>query len=84
MKWTYDFGSAYSSAILTLSSQATAEYGVDEFNVGQFSDGELTSRTAVNTNGSGGTLTIGMEADINGEQLSLQEINVLGLVGKTI
>lgn len=84
MKWTYDFGSAYSSAILTLSSQATAEYGVDEFNVGQFSDGELTSRTAVNTNGSGGTLTIGMEADINGEQLSLQEINVLALVGKTI
>jgi hypothetical protein len=84
MKWTYDFGSAYSSAILTLSSQATAEYGVDEFNIGQFSDGELTSRTAVNTNGSGGTLTIGMEADINGEQLSLQEINVLALVGKTI
>ena len=52
--------------------------------MGQFSDGVLTSKQAINTNGSGGTLSIGMEADINGEELSLQEINVLALVGKTI
>ena len=52
--------------------------------MGQYSDGVLTSKQAINTNGSGGTLSIGMEADINGEELSLQEINVLALVGKTI
>jgi len=83
-KWDYDFGSAYNSAFITLISQATAEFGVDEYNVGQFSSGVLTSKEAINTNGSGNTLSIGLEADINGGQLSLQEINILALVGKTI
>jgi len=83
-KWDYDFGSAYNSAFITLSSQATAEFGVDEYTVGQFSSGVLTSKEAINTNGSGNTLSIGLEADINGGQLSLQEINILALVGKTI
>jgi len=83
-KWDYDFGSAYNSEFITLSSQATAEFGVDEFNIGQFSSGVLTSKQAINANGSGGTLSIGLETDINGGQLSLQEINILALVGKTI
>ena len=84
LKWDYDFGSAYNTEVLTLSDHATAEFGVDEFNIGQFSTGVLTSRNAINTNGSGGSLTIGLEVDINGGELSLQEINVLALVGRTI
>jgi hypothetical protein len=84
LKWDYDFGSSYNAAFLTLKDEAKAEFGIDEYTVGQFSDGVLTSKEAINTNGSGGTLSIGMEADINGEELSLQEINVLALVGKTI
>ena len=83
-KWDYDFGSAYNAAFITLSSQATAEFGVDEFNIGQFSSGVLTSKQAINANGSGGTLSIGLETAINGGELSLQEINILALVGKTI
>jgi hypothetical protein len=50
----------------------------------QFSTGQLTSRTGVNANGSGSTLVIGMEADINGQELSIQEINVLALLGRTL
>jgi hypothetical protein len=34
--------------------------------------------------GSGTTLAVTIEADINGTELSLQEINVLVLMGKTI
>jgi hypothetical protein len=37
----------------------------------------------VNTSGSGGTLSINMESDIDGKEMSLQEINVLALTGKT-
>jgi len=83
-KWDYDFGSSYNSTILEIDEHPIAEFGVDEFNVGQFSTGVLTSRYSINTNGSGGSLSIGMEVEINGEQLSLQEINVLALVGRTI
>ena len=50
----------------------------------EFTGGVLTSRKVVNATGNGSILTIGMEADIDGFPLSLQEINVLVLMGKTI
>ena len=84
LSWTYDFKESSGSTTYTLASQSTAEFNVDEFNIGQFSTGEFTSRIPVNTSGSGGTLAINMEADINGKELSLQEINVLALMGRTI
>jgi hypothetical protein len=70
--------------VLYLTTQGLAEYNVAEFNVGEFADGEKVARDSINANGSGGTLTIGLESDIDGFKLSLQEINVLALVGKTI
>ena len=58
---------------------------ISEFNIGQFSTGELvTTKLGVNANGSGGSVSINMEADINGDELSLQEINVLALVGRIL
>ena len=83
-RWAYDFNSSSASATITLTSDATSEYNVAEFNVGQFTSGQFLSRNNVNTSGSGGTLAINMESDINGKEMSLQEINVLALVGKTI
>jgi hypothetical protein len=41
-------------------------------------------RDSVNVSGSGTTLAVTIEADINGTELSLQEINVLALMGKII
>jgi hypothetical protein len=83
-RWAYDFNSSSSSEIITLTSDATSEYNVAEFNIGQFTTGQFLSRPAVNTSGSGGTLSINMESDIDGKEMSLQEINVLALLGKTI
>ena len=84
LRWSYNFKSTTDITTMVLSSQTTAEYNVAEFNIGQFSSGEFTSRDAVNASGSGGTLSINIESDINGKEMSLQEINVLALVGKTI
>ena len=50
----------------------------------QFTGGALTSRRQINTTGGGSVVTIGLESDINGFPLSLQEINVLALIGKTL
>ena len=83
-RWAYDFNSSSASATITLTSDATSEYNVAEFNVGQFTSGQFLSRNNVNTTGSGGTLSINMESDINGKEMSLQEINVLALLGRTI
>jgi hypothetical protein len=84
IKWGYDFSTVYNSSFISLTTQGLAEYNVAEFNVGEFADGEKVARDSINANGSGGTLTIGLESDIDGFKLSLQEINVLALVGKTI
>ena len=84
IKWAYDFGTSYSSQEFTVGNQQPAFFGTDEFNVAEFTGGSLTARRVVNTTGSGTIITIGLESDINGFPLSIQEINVLALMGKTI
>lgn len=84
LKWAYDFDTFYRTSEFTVGNQQPAFYNESEFNVGEFTGGELTSRRAVNATGGGGVITIGLEADINGFALSLQEINVLVLKGKVL
>ena len=83
-RWSYDFNTSTGSSSVTLSDHATSEFNVDEFNIGQFSTGKILSRKNVNASGSCGTLSINMEADVDGKEISLQEINVLALLGKTL
>jgi hypothetical protein len=54
------------------------------FEVSEYTGGGITTRRSVNTAGSGSVVTIGLESEINGFPLSLQEINVLALMGKTL
>ena len=50
----------------------------------EFSSGVTTSRRIFNGTGAGTVITIGVEADINNASLSIQEINVYALLGKTL
>ena len=84
LKWAYDLEESYTSQSFVVGDQEPAYFGVGEFNIAEFTGGVLTSRRVVNTTGNGTIITIGLEADINGSALSLQEINVLALVGKTL
>ena len=84
LKWGYDLSANYRSADFTVGNQNPGYFGESEFNVAEFTGGELTSRRVVNATGNGSIVTIGLEADINGSQLSLQEINVQALIGKTL
>ena len=84
LKWGYDLSANYRSADFTVGNQNPGYFGVSEFNVAEYTGGELTSRRIVNATGTGSIVTIGLEADINGSQLSLQEINVQALIGKTL
>ncbi len=85
LKWAYDFDTFFQTAEFTVGNQVTAFYNESEFNsTAEFTGGDLTSRRGINTTGGGGVITIGLEADIDGSGLSLQEINVLALMGKVI
>lgn len=83
-KWGYDFSGAYSSAVTTLKSASIAEFGIAEFAVDEFSTGIVTDTKNINTTGNGSSVVVGVEATINGASLSLQEINVLTLIGKLV
>ena len=64
--------------------QNPAFFGTSEYGVGTFTGGLLVTRTSVQGSGNGAVVSIGLESSINGAVLSIQEINVLALVGKTI
>lgn len=84
VKWAYDFDTSFTIYEISVGSQTPAFFGVSEYAVGTFTGGTLTTKPTVNATGSGGVVTIGIEADIDGAQLSIQEINVLALIGKTV
>ena len=50
----------------------------------EYSGGTSITRKTINTTNGGTIITVGIEADINGTELSVQEINVLALLGKVL
>jgi hypothetical protein len=84
LRWSYDFDSIGGAQSFTPSLDTVAEFGVDEFNVGEFGSGKLAVRTSINANGSGSTMAVTLESDINGAELSIQEINMLLLTGRSL
>jgi hypothetical protein len=89
MKFAYDFATSYRTTEFTVGNQNPAFYSVNEFGpnsnpLSEFTGGELTNQRSLNAVGSGSTVVVGLEADINGFSLSLQEINLLALIGKTV
>jgi len=95
LKWGYDFDDVYNSVTLGVSQSVPAYYGTAfygtspdsggaSFTEAQYTGGTVISRPRVNGTGSGTLVTVGLEADIGGSELSLQEINVLALIGRTV
>lgn len=94
MKFAYDFNTAYRTTEFTTGNQLPAYFGINEFHgddpgdesnpLSEFTAGKLTSQVSLNAAGGGTSIVVGLEADINGSELSLQEINILALIGKIL
>ncbi|MGB0206300.1 MAG: hypothetical protein ACPF9K_14840 [Neptuniibacter sp.] len=85
LKWSYDFSTLVNSSTFRTSSATPGFYGQSEFGVAEYSkEGSVISRAGINTTGYGTVVSVGLEADINGYALSLQEMNVLALAGRTL
>jgi hypothetical protein len=82
LKWSYDFSGAYAIESFQAANQTPALFGVSEYNESEFTGGTLVTRKSINATGFGTSVVIGVEAEINSSQLSLQEINVMALIGK--
>jgi len=84
LRWGYDFDSVVGSSSFTPSTAGVAQFGQAEFGVGEFSSGILAIRQSLNANGSGATVSVTLESDVNGNELSIQEINMLLLTGRSL
>ena len=85
LKWSYDFSTDTSSSTFRTSSDSPGFYGQSEYTDADFSaEGVTISRNSLNTTGYGSVINVGLETDINGYSLSIQEMNVLALLGKSI
>ena len=84
MKWAYDFKGTYATAEFTVGDQITGFFGESEYTTVEFTGGALTNQRSLNATGYGTSIVVGLEAEIDGSQLSLQEINVMALMGKLL
>lgn len=90
VKWGFDYKENYYSFTKTLDTGLIYEYNDDigpqktEYGVAQFSGGIVLDRFKSQATGKGTVLQLGLEADIEGNPLSLQKIDVYIKQGKTV
>jgi len=83
VKWGFDYSELYQSGSLILPGQISSFFNIDKYNEGKYSDGIDLVNTKTNLSGSGKVVQIGFEADINGNPLSIQKIDIFYASGKT-
>ena len=81
--WAYDFSNAFSQQSFTIADVTLAEYNVSEYNTAaEYSSGIIIADDTVKTTGQGKSVKVGVEAIINDNALSLQQMNIKALIGR--
>ena len=82
IKTNFDYQEAPRSYPFTIVTGDVSEYGVSEYNVGEYSFGIVLDAIKSSVGGSGNTIQIGFEADVNGNELSVQKIDMFVKTGR--
>lgn len=93
IKWGFDYSEGYQATTYLLDTAVVYEYnnstvdsipGSTEYAIAEYTSGIVLDRFSVNAGGQGTVLQLGLEADINGNPLSIQKIDVGIKKGKTL
>ncbi len=84
IKWGFDYKENYNSETKLLDTGVVYEYNVGEYNIAEFSNGVVLDQFQINAGGNGAVLQLGLEAELNGDPLSIQKIDVYVAQGKTV
>ncbi len=84
VKWGFDYNESYQGITYSLDAAVVYEYNIGEYNIAEYSSGIVVDRFSVNAGGQGAIMQLGLEADINGNPVSIQKIDVAVKAGKTI
>jgi hypothetical protein len=86
IKWGFDYSSSYSNLIDTLDATGNiAYYNISEYNTtSEYTTGLVIDRVSIPATGSGLVLQMGIEAEVEDAQLSVQALNIYVKQGKTV
>jgi hypothetical protein len=84
VKWGFDYSEGYQATTYTLDTATVYEYNIGEYNIAEYTSGIVLDRFSVNAGGQGTVMQLGLEADINGNPMSIQKIDVAVKPGKTL
>jgi hypothetical protein len=84
LSWTYDFSVQANTSRFKVGTSTPGFYGESEYTQVDFTLGDLISRKSLNCTGNGSVVSVGLQTEVNGNSISLQEMNVLALIGKTV
>lgn len=82
-KWAYDFSPSYFSQTATISSYSqSSEYGIAEYGEGEYGSYGYVNTLSVSGQSAGRVLQFGFEANINGNPISIQRIDLFTKDGR--
>ena len=93
IKWGFDYSEGYQATTYILDAATIYEYnnstidtiaGSTEYNIAEYTSGIVLDRFNINAGGQGTVMQLGLEADINGNPVSIQKIDVAIKQGKTL
>ena len=82
IKWGFDYTENYFSSTKTLDTGSIYEYNIGEYNIAEFSNGIVLDKFKIQAGGKGSVMQIGLEAEINGNPMSIQRIDIYIKQGK--
>jgi hypothetical protein len=83
--WGFDYSEDFSKQAKIVPGGFAYEYNIAEYGVGEYGGGTTKNgQFTVNTSGSGNVVQVGLEAEINGNYLALQKIDIYAKQGKVL
>ena len=83
IKSSFDYSTTARSYPFTIADRGVSEYGVAEYNISEFSFGIILDSIKSSVGGSGNTIQIGFEANVQGNELSVQKLDIFVKTGRT-
>ncbi len=82
-KWGFDYVAQSHIGTVTVSAAtAISEYNIAEYNIGEYGSNISINAVSLNAGGHGRVIQVGIETDINDNQLSIQRVDVFAKEGR--
>ena len=83
IKWGVDYSSASKSITVNTSNfSIPSEYNIDEYGEGEYTGGLTTARLQVNAGGVGRVIQVGVDVQVNGYPISIQQLDIFTKDGR--